>query len=149
MQRIVFRTTFSITIPMILPSDNLKYDFVEYKGYIIASHKDNRPERNPHNLNIVFKIEDFPLNGYFVGYDDSKLHGPRKMHPNNLEDAKCYVDWIIEVRKKASQNTENQKALKPLEIKETHLTNEEKESNPLTSKKQNLAEKKTKKGRRL
>lgn len=91
---------------MILPSDNLKYNFEEYRGYIIASHKDNRPERNPYNLNIVFRVEDFPLHGYFVGYDDTKLHGPRKMHANNIEDAKCYVDWIIEVREKVSRNNE-------------------------------------------
>lgn len=31
------------------------------------------------------------------------------MHPNNLEDAKCYVDWIIEIRAKVSQNSERLK----------------------------------------
>lgn len=56
MQTVAFKIIFSITIPMILPSDNLKYDFVEYKDYIIASHKNNRKERNPYNVNIVFKI---------------------------------------------------------------------------------------------
>jgi len=56
--------------------------FVEYKGYIIARHKNNTSKRNFYNLSNVFKIENFLLHGYFVGDDDSKPHGQQKMHPN-------------------------------------------------------------------
>ncbi|MCT4206127.1 hypothetical protein HZP44_14870 [Elizabethkingia anophelis] len=91
---------------MILYSDHLNYNFEQYRGYIIASHKKNKPERHCYNINIVFKKKDFPLHGYFVGYDDSPLQGPRKIYSNNIEDAKSYIDWIIEVRTKVSQNSE-------------------------------------------
>ncbi|MYY43935.1 hypothetical protein [Elizabethkingia anophelis] len=97
---------------MISPNDHLKYNFEEYRGYIIASHKGNKPERHTYNINIVFKMDDFPQNGYVVGYDNSQLHGPSKTHANNLEDAKRYVDWIIEIREKLSNKSEILKDIK-------------------------------------
>ncbi|KUY29905.1 hypothetical protein [Elizabethkingia ursingii] len=115
---------------MSLPNDKLSYTLEEYRGYIIASKKSNTLERNPNNLNIVFKIDDFPLHGYFVGYDDSKLHGPRKMHPNNLEDARCFVDWIIEVRAKALQNSEVLKDLKDNPVEDPNKKKEHEENKP-------------------
>lgn len=71
------------------------YIFEEYKGYTIASHKNNIVEKDIDNLIIVYRSDEFPNLGFIVGLDDSKLSGRRKSVPNNMEDAKAYIDWVV------------------------------------------------------
>ena len=85
---------------MVKSLNNPHYLFEEYKGYVIASHKNNIQERHIDNLIIVYKKEDFPEYGFIIGLDDSKLSGQRKMEPNNLEDAKTYIDWLVKQENK-------------------------------------------------
>ncbi|ASE62052.1 hypothetical protein CEQ15_11390 [Chryseobacterium indologenes] len=80
---------------MVKSLNNPDYIFEEYNGYVIASHKNNIEERHIENLIIVYKKEDFPDYGFIIGLDDSKSNGQRKMEPNNLEDAKIYIDWLV------------------------------------------------------
>lgn len=81
-----------------IKKDDPDYLFEEYNGYIIASHKNNIAERSTDNLIIVYRKEDFPEYGYIVGLDDTKLSGHRETWPHNMEDAKSYIDWVVEVR---------------------------------------------------
>ncbi|HCD9234113.1 TPA: hypothetical protein NEG48_001086 [Elizabethkingia anophelis] len=98
---------------MNISKDHPDYTFEKYEGYIIASHKNNSVERHVNNLNIVYRAKDFPEYGYLVGLDDTKLSGPKKMEPNNLEDAKDYIDSLI-ASQQEKQNLQN--ALKELPI---------------------------------
>ncbi|GGE19441.1 hypothetical protein [Sphingobacterium faecium] len=70
------------------------YILEEYRGHIIASHKNNVPEKSTDNLIITYRKEDFPEYGYIVGLDDSKMSGRRKAFPHNMDDAKGYIDWL-------------------------------------------------------
>lgn len=56
---------------MIKSKDDPNYIFEEYKGYIIASHKNNVRQPHVDNLILVYKKEDFPDYGYIIGLDDS------------------------------------------------------------------------------
>ncbi|MBZ4190794.1 MULTISPECIES: hypothetical protein [Bacteroidota] len=74
------------------------YIFEEYKGYTIASHKNNVVGKDIDNLTIVYRSDEFPNHGFIIGLDDSKLSGRRKSVPHNMEDAKAYIDWAVKVR---------------------------------------------------
>lgn len=89
--------------------------FEEYKGYTIASHKNNVDERSIDNLIIVYPPGDFPEYGFIIGLDDSKMHGGRKSVPNNMEDARNYIEWNIKVRQenKNRQQLQKQKSNRP------------------------------------
>lgn len=86
---------------MVTSRNDPDFVFEDYKGYIIASHKDNVPKQDINNLVIVYSAKDFPDHGYIVGIDDSKDYGYRKAIPNNIQDAKDYINWAIEARKEA------------------------------------------------
>jgi len=90
--------------------DDPDYVFEEYKGHTIASHKNNVAEKDINNLIIVYRKEEFPEYGFIVGLDDSKMSGRRKSFPHNMEDAKSYIDWVVEVRqKKEAANLDKEK----------------------------------------
>lgn len=80
------------------------YIFEEYKGYTIASHKENVVGKDIDNVIIVYKSDEFPNNGFIIGLDDSKLSGRRKSVPNNIDDAKAYIDWSIKLREEKTKN---------------------------------------------
>ncbi|RKE52432.1 hypothetical protein [Sphingobacterium detergens] len=82
---------------MIKSKDDPNYVFDEYKGYTIASHKNNVVEESIDNLIIVYPPKEFPNHGFIVGLDDSKLSGPKKAIPHNMEDAKAYIDWVVKL----------------------------------------------------
>ncbi|WP_341836932.1 hypothetical protein WJU16_03465 [Chitinophaga pollutisoli] len=93
-----------------IKKDDLDYIFEEYKGHTIASHRNNVAEKDINNLIIVYRTEDFPEYGFIVGLDDSKLSGRRKSFPHNMEDAKSYIDWVVDVRQqKEAGKTEREK----------------------------------------
>lgn len=94
---------------MIKSKNDPDYIFEEYNGYTIASHKNNVPERDINNLIIVYRTDEFPNYGFIIGLDDSKLSGRRKSVPNNMDDAKNYIDWVVEARQVKA-------AIKPKEI---------------------------------
>ncbi|RYE51683.1 MAG: hypothetical protein EOP48_17880 [Sphingobacteriales bacterium] len=84
---------------MILVSRNdPDYIFQEYKGFLIACHKDNVAEESNNNRIIVFLPDDFPNQGYIVGLDDSKTFGQRVMTPVNIKIAEDYVDWLVQCK---------------------------------------------------
>lgn len=87
---------------MIKSKNDPDYVFEEYRGYTIASHKNNVAEKNINNLIIVYRSDEFPNDGFIVGLDDSKLSGNRKTLPNNIEDAKSYIDWVVKSRQEKS-----------------------------------------------
>ena len=89
---------------MIKSKNDLDYTFEEYRGYTIASHKNNVAEKDIYNLIIVYRSNEFPNYGYIVGLDDSKLSGGRKSFPHNMEDAKSYIDWVVKVRAEKAAN---------------------------------------------
>lgn len=89
---------------MIKSKDDPNYIFEEYKGYIIASHKDNVAEKDINNLIIVYHSNEFPDYGYIVGLDDSKLSENRKSFPHNIDDAKAHIDWVVKIRQERSNN---------------------------------------------
>lgn len=80
--------------------DDPNYKFEEYSGHLIASHVNNVLDKSLDNLIIIFELHDFPNHGYIVGLDDSKSSGRRVSYPHNLQDAKDYIDWKVEVSKK-------------------------------------------------
>lgn len=83
------------------------YIFEKYKGYTIASHKNNVGGKDIDNLIIVYRSDEFPNHGFIIGLDDSKLSGQRKSVPHNMDDAKSYIDWAVGVQqKKAETKTE-------------------------------------------
>lgn len=88
---------------MNISKEDPDYVFHGYKGHIIASHINNVSEKSINNLLLVYSSEDFPNHGFIVGLDDSKSSGNRKSLPNNLEDAKDYIDWKVELTKKQNQ----------------------------------------------
>ncbi|WP_312715416.1 hypothetical protein [Sphingobacterium multivorum] len=77
-------------------------DFIieEYKDRIIASHKNNVSQKSMDNIIIVYDKLDFPDYGFYIGLDDSKSAGNRKMEPVNMDDARSYIDWLSEVTNK-------------------------------------------------
>ncbi len=83
---------------MIKSKNDPDYTFEEYNGYTIASHINNVAEKDINNLIIVYRSNEFPNYGYIIGFDDSKLSGGRKSFPNNMEDAKSYIDWVVKCR---------------------------------------------------
>jgi|GEM_PF-627065 len=88
---------------MISSNSDPDYIFEQYKGYIIASHKENVIGKDIDNLFIVYRSEDFPDNGFIIGLDDSKLSGRRKSIPHNIDDAKGYIDWATNCRKEKAE----------------------------------------------
>lgn len=93
-----------------IKKDDPDYVLEEYKGHTIASHKNNVTEKDINNLIIVYRTEDFPEYGFIVGLDDSKSSGRRKSFPHNMDDAKGYIDWVVEVsQKKEAANLEKEK----------------------------------------
>ncbi|KKO89146.1 hypothetical protein AAW12_23735 [Sphingobacterium sp. Ag1] len=93
------------------------YVFDEYKGCLIASHKNNVPQKSIENVIIVYDKLDFPDYGFYIGLDDSKGIGYREMNPVNIEDAKSYIDWLSEVTKKNVLKPDSSVSL-PVKIKE-------------------------------
>lgn len=85
---------------MNITREDLNYKFEEYNGHLIASHVNNVLAKSLDNLIIIFDLNDFPDHGYIVGLDDSKSSGKRMSYPHNLEDAKNYIDWKVEVSQK-------------------------------------------------
>lgn len=93
------------------------YIIDEYKGRIIASHKNNVPHKSVDNIIIVYDKLDFPDYGFYIGLDDSKNIGYRKMEPVNMEDARSYIDWLSEVMIKKDLQ-QDKSASPPVTIKE-------------------------------
>lgn len=89
---------------MISSKNDPDYIFEEYKGYTIASHKENVVGKDIDNVIIVYKSDEFPNHGFIIGLDDSKLSGRRKSVPNNIDDAKAYIDWSIKIREEKTKN---------------------------------------------
>lgn len=83
-----------------IAKDDPDYIIEEYKGQIIASHKNNVSQKSIDNIIIVYDNLDFPDYGFYIGLDDSKSIGYRKMEPVNIEDARNYIDWLSEVTNK-------------------------------------------------
>jgi len=88
---------------LINSKDNSDYVFEKYKGYIIASHKNNVAEKDMNNLIIVYRPDEFPDYGYIIGLDDSKIHGNRKSFPHNIGDAKAHIDWVLKTRQERNK----------------------------------------------
>lgn len=80
-----------------IAKDDPDYIIEEYKGQIIASHKNNVSQKSIDNIIIVYDKLDFPDYGFYIGLDDSKSIGYRKMEPVNMEDARNYIDWLSKV----------------------------------------------------
>lgn len=93
------------------------YIIEEYKGRIIASHKNNVPHKSVDNIIIVYDKLDFPDYGFYIGLDDSKNIGYRKMEPVNMEGARSYIDWLSEVMIKKDLQ-QDKSASPPVTIKE-------------------------------
>ena len=93
------------------------YIIEEYKGRIIASHKNNVPHKSIDNIIIVYDKLGFPDYGFYIGLDDSKSIGYRKMEPVNMEDARSYIDWLSEVMIKKDLQ-QDKSASTPVTIKE-------------------------------
>ncbi|MCT3744692.1 hypothetical protein HZQ79_08035 [Elizabethkingia anophelis] len=89
---------------MIKSQNDPDYVFEEYKGYIIASHKNNVVGKDIDNVIIVYKSDEFPGHGFIIGLDDSKLSGRRKSEPNNIDDAKAYIDLAVKIREEKAKN---------------------------------------------
>jgi hypothetical protein len=89
---------------MISSKNDPDYIFEEYKGYTIASHKNNVVGKDIDNLIIVYRPNEFPNFGFIIGLDDSKLSGRRKSVPHNMDDAKAYIDWAVNIRQKQNEN---------------------------------------------
>ncbi|RQO35321.1 hypothetical protein DBR39_18555 [Chryseobacterium sp. KBW03] len=83
-----------------IAKDDPDYMIEEYKGRIIASHKNNVSQKSMNNIIIVYDKLDFPDYGFYIGLDDSKSAGYRKMEPVNMDDARSYIDWLAEVTNK-------------------------------------------------
>ncbi|UMQ43134.1 hypothetical protein MKS83_05440 [Chryseobacterium sp. Y16C] len=97
--------------------DDPDYIIEEYKGRIIASHKSNVSQKSMDNIIIVYDKLDFPDYGFYIGLDDSKNIGYRKMEPVNMEDARNYIDWLSEVTNKKGIQQDRSVSV-PLPIKE-------------------------------
>ncbi|SPZ94998.1 Uncharacterised protein [Sphingobacterium multivorum] len=69
------------------------------------------------NIIIVYDKLDFPDYGFYIGLDDSKNIGYRKMEPVNMEDARNYIDWLSEVTNKKGIQQDRSVSV-PLPIKE-------------------------------
>lgn len=87
----------------IISKNSSDFIFEQYKGHIIASHKNNVEGEDIDNLIIVYRSDDFPNHGFIVGLDDSKLSGGRKSVPHNIDDAKAYIDWVVDIRNKKAE----------------------------------------------
>lgn len=100
-----------------IAKDDPDYIIEEYKGRIIASHKNNVSQKSMDNIIIVYDKLDFPDYGFYIGLDDSKSIGYRKMEPVNMEDARNYIDWLSEVTNKKDIQQDRSVSV-PLPIKE-------------------------------
>ncbi|MGE6397080.1 hypothetical protein [Chryseobacterium scophthalmum] len=58
-----------------IEKDDPDYLIEEYKGRIIASHKNNVSQKSMDNIIIVYDKLDFPNYGFYIGLDDSKNIG--------------------------------------------------------------------------
>ena len=98
---------------MNISREDPNYTFEEYNGHLIASHINNIQTKSLDNLIIIFELNDFPNHGYIVGLDDCKTSGRRMSYPHNLQDAKDYIDWKVEVSQNQNNNQpSNQKKTK-------------------------------------
>ena len=97
------------------------YIIEEYKGRIIASHRNNVPQKSIDNVIIVYDKLDFPDYGFYIGLDDSKSSGYRKMEPVNMEDARSYIDWLSAVTNRKDLQHDNSNSM-PVTIKEVVRT---------------------------
>lgn len=100
-----------------IAKDDPDYIIEEYKGQIIASHKNNVSQKSIDNIIIVYDKLDFPDYGFYIGLDDSKSIGYRKMEPVNIEDARNYIDWLSEVTNKKDLEQDRPVSV-PMPIKE-------------------------------
>ncbi|WP_367331106.1 hypothetical protein [Sphingobacterium multivorum] len=100
-----------------IAKDYPDYIIEEYKGQIIASHKNNVSQKSIDNIIIVYDKLDFPDYGFYIGFDDSKSIGYRKMEPVNIEDARNYIDWLSEVTNKKDFEQDRSVSV-PMPIKE-------------------------------
>ncbi|MDQ1805070.1 hypothetical protein RAH57_13815 [Chryseobacterium sp. CKR4-1] len=100
-----------------IAKDDPDYIIEEYKGRIIASHKNNVSQKSMDNIIIVYDKLDFPDYGFYIGLDDSKSIGYRKMEPVNMQDARNYIDWLSEVTNKKDIQQDRSVSV-PLPIKE-------------------------------
>ncbi|MDN4011436.1 hypothetical protein QX233_03070 [Chryseobacterium gambrini] len=100
-----------------IAKDDPDYVIEEYKGRIIASHKNNVSQKSMDNIIIVYDKLDFPDYGFYIGLDDSKSAGYRKMEPVNMDDARGYIDWLAEVTNKNDLQQDASVSV-PLPIKE-------------------------------
>jgi|GEM_PF-837811 len=92
---------------MIKSKNDPDYIFAEYKGHIIASHKNNVVGKDIDNLLIVYRSDEFPNHGFIIGLDDSKLSGRRKSVLHNMDDARAYIDWVVDIHQKQAENKQN------------------------------------------
>lgn len=93
---------------MIISRNDPDYIFEEYKGYMIASHKNNVVGKDINNIIMVYRSDKGPDYGFFIGLDDSKLSGRRKSVPHNMDDAKAYIDWMVNIRQEQNENNPEQ-----------------------------------------
>lgn len=100
-----------------IAKDDPDYVIEEYKGRIIASHKNNVSQKSMDNIIIVYDKLDFPDYGFYIGLDDSKSIGYRKVEPVNIEDARNYIDWLSEVTNKKDFEQDRSVSV-PMPIKE-------------------------------
>ncbi|AZA82407.1 hypothetical protein C1637_08585 [Chryseobacterium lactis] len=100
-----------------IAKDDPDYVIEEYKGRIIASHKNNVSQKSMDNIIIVYDKLDFPDYGFYIGLDDSKSAGYRKMEPVNMDDARSYIDWLAEVTNKKDLQQDSSVSV-PVPIKE-------------------------------
>lgn len=100
-----------------IAKDDPDYIIEEYKGWVIASHKNNVSQKSMDNIIIVYDKLDFPDYGFYIGLDDSKNIGYRKMELVNMEDARNYIDWLSEVTNKKDIQQDRSVSV-PLPIKE-------------------------------
>lgn len=100
-----------------IAKDDPDYMIEEYKGWIIASHKNNVSQKSMDNIIIVYDKLDFPDYGFYIGLDDSKSTGYKKMEPVNMEDARSYIDWLVEVTNKKGIQVDKSVSV-PVPIKE-------------------------------
>lgn len=95
-----FKGTNKYNGTAMISKDDPNYIFEEYKGYTIANHKNNVVGKDTDNLIIVYRSEEFPNHGFIIGLDDSKLSGQRKSVPHNIDDARGYIDRVVDIQQK-------------------------------------------------
>lgn len=115
------RKKLTLKVTAVTSSKNYSdFIFEEYNGHVIASHRNNKAERDINNLIIVCRLEDLMEHGVIIGLDDSKQSGSKVSVPNNMEDAKAYVDSVARPRQQNSIG-QKQRELPSIKIKGTEF----------------------------